>query len=115
MLQGSGAFDELGFEDVVRSIFRWAEEEISDFCGELWTERADNVVELRLLRSDAASGELSLDLGEPNYGVRRPERWQLDADGCDGWGEGGDGSVLVGSRVGRMFGGGVLFVRHRDR
>ena len=64
MLRSSGAFDELGFEDVVRSIFRWAEEEISDFCGELWTERADNVVELRILRSDAASGELSLDLGE---------------------------------------------------
>ena len=49
MLRGGGPFDELSLECVVWSFSRWAEEEISDFSGELWTERADNVLEFRLL------------------------------------------------------------------
>ena len=32
------------------------------------------------------SGELCLDMGEPDFRVSGPKRWQFDADSGDGWG-----------------------------
>ena len=61
--------------------------------GEFRTKGAD----------DAVSGNLGLDLDEPNFGIGGPEGWYLDGDGC-----GGDsmGSGLVS---------GVIFnERHRE-
>ena len=75
LLRGGGPFDQLGLEGVVWVIGGWTEEEIPDFRGEFRTEGADDVVEARLLRCDAASRELGLDLGELDFGIGRPEGW----------------------------------------
>ena len=84
MLRSGGTFIEFGLESVVGIIDRRAKEEVSDFCGEFWTEGADDVLESRLLRGYAASCELGLELGEPDFGIGGPEGWQLDADCGDG-------------------------------
>ena len=107
LLRGGGTFYQLGLEDVVRIVGWQAEKEVSDLCGELRTKGTDDVLELRLLRGYSVSGELGLDLGEPDFGIDGSEGWQLDAEGSDGCGG------VVGSRSGRSFGG-AFFERHHE-
>ncbi len=45
-------------------------------------EKDDYVVKFRLLLGDASLGELRFHLHKQNLGVRWPERWELDVDGC---------------------------------
>ena len=57
---------------------------------------ADNLFESCLLCSDASCGELSLNLGKPDFGVSGPEGWQFDADCGKGW-VGSGGGITGGS------------------
>ena len=51
-----------------------------NFSGKLQVQARDHVVKFRLRHSNATCTELSLNLGEPESGVLRPEGWQLDLD-----------------------------------
>ena len=75
---------EFGLEGIVR-VFCWGtDEEVPDFDRELGRKGGDHIIEVCFLRGDASGVELCFDLGEPNGRVSWPERWQFDADSCNG-------------------------------
>ena len=71
-------------------------EEVVNFSGKVRREVADNVVESCLLCSDALCGELSFDLGEPDFRVSRQKSGSLMLTAA---------TVGVGSADGRTAGG----------
>ena len=72
---GSGVFDELSLECVVRVILGWIEEEVPDFRVELWTEGADDIVEAGLLDLDSTRGKLHFYLCDPHFWISGLKRW----------------------------------------
>ena len=88
------SLDELGLEDVVRTIIGGLQEKVTHLHSDFGVEGADDVVELSLLGCDTPASELGFDLCEPYFRVGRPELWQLHAD-CSESGGGADGRIGV--------------------